>query len=102
MEELQIKKPKIHLFLCTNDRSLKDDPRPSCGPKISKETFKEVKEWIKEKGLVDEVRINRTHCLGFCNAKGGVGVITPSMKYIVGLESAKDIIELIEKELNKF
>lgn len=99
MEDIQIQKPKIHIFMCTNDRTGKNSEKPSCGPKIDESVFREVKNWLREEGLAQQVYCSRTHCLGFCNPLGGVIMIYPKMRYIRGVQDAQDIRKVILEEL---
>ena len=41
-------KPKIHAFVCINERV--NSNMPSCSPTITKDYVKEVKLWIRKQG----------------------------------------------------
>ncbi len=48
METINFPKPKLHLFVCVNDRTgMPGNQTPSCGPRIKPEDVKKVKEWIR-------------------------------------------------------
>ena len=99
MEILNKAVPKLHLFMCVNDRSKLEIKKDSCGPKISSETFLEVKTWVQENNLSKDIYITRTYCLGACNSKGGSILIYPKGKYYIGIENSEDIIKIIKEEL---
>lgn len=92
---------KLHFFVCTNDRSTQIPERASCGTCISKETIKDVKNWLTQEKLNSKVKISRTHCLGLCNKEGGALTISPSMKFVKGFRSSEEIKEIILDELEK-
>ena len=98
MEEINFKL-KVHLFVCVNDRAGTGDPKPSCGPKMSEEDVKEIKLWIREKGLTGQVVCSKTKCLGFCNPQGGVACIYPSGRFFKGIKNTDELKELILDEL---
>ena len=95
MEDLQFK-PRLHVFVCVNDRNGKS----SCGPKITLQEFMNVKSWIQDNGLSGSVYCTRTGCLGFCNSEGGVVAIYPKGRFVKGIQKGKEIIGLINEELH--
>ena len=103
MKLLNHPKPKVHLFVCINDRSerRKRDPNclPSCGPNINRSIVKELKEWILQQGLVRDVYCTKSQCLGFCNSDGGVAVVYPSGKFFTDIQNVKDLKNIIKSEL---
>ncbi len=102
MEEIQNAKPKLHLFVCINDRThIPDNTKPSCGPRITGEMVKEVKQWIRQEGLTTSVYCTKAQCLGFCNSEGGVACIYPQGKFVKGLRSVDDIKDFLTEELKK-
>lgn len=102
MEEWNNPKPKLHVFVCVNDRTtISDNKTPSCGPTIRPEDVKEIKQWIKENNLVKDVYCTKVLCLGGCNKEGGVVCMYPEGKFIKGLKSINDIKQIIREEASK-
>lgn len=100
MEDIIFPKPKLHLFVCVNDRTgMPGNQTPSCGPRIKAEDVKKVKEWILAQGLTSRVYCTKAQCLGFCNAEGSVAVIYPKGRFVKGIKSAEDLKEIIREEL---
>lgn len=98
MHQLPVK-PKLHVFICVNDRSQRHTPTASCAPTINLENFKEIKRWIVANGWAATVYCTKVQCLGFCNPDGGVICIYPSGKYFKGITKTDDIKQLILEEL---
>ena len=100
MQEISFPKPKVHLFVCINDRSHKEDSTtPSCGPRITADHVKQVKQWIREQGLTQTVYCTKTQCLGFCHPESSVACVYPSGRFVKGIQSVEDIKQLILEEL---
>ena len=97
MEEINVK-PKMHVFICTNDRSDTNPNRDSCSPTITRDQFKEVKLWLKEENLYNEIYCTRTHCLGFCNPDGGVLTIHPTNRFVKGVKMNYIVIVIGSKQ----
>jgi len=91
MEEILNIKPKIHVFICINDRSIKDDLKVSCGPFVNGDVIKELKLWIRENNLVGIVQITKTGCLGGCNKDGAVAVSYPDGRFYKGFKGIQDL-----------
>ncbi len=103
MEKLAFPKPQIHVFVCVNDRSHKlGGATPSCGPTVTAEMVREVKQWVLSQGLVGKVYVTKASCLGFCNPDGGVAVVYPSGDFFKGIRSVDDLKKIIMKGLNNF
>jgi predicted metal-binding protein len=98
MEEINFPQPKVHLFVCVNDRTGRSDT-PSCSPRITSENVKEVKKWILEEGLTTQVYCTKAKCLGFCNKEGSVAVVYPKGKFVKGIQNTADLKQLIKDEL---
>ena len=94
-------KPKLHVFVCINNRTGQLDTKPSCGPTITKEMVKEVKQWIIEQGFVREIYCTKVQCLGFCNPEGGVLAVYPQGRFVKGLQTVEDIKKIILEEWEK-
>ncbi len=99
MQTISFPKPKIHLFVCVNERP-KDHPKPSCGPRITPEEVKKLKQWIVENGLSTQVYCTKALCLGFCNAQSSVAVIYPEGRF-VKYQQIEELKELIKEETLK-
>lgn len=98
MEDIQFPKPKVHLFVCVNDRTDRLD-KPSCAPRITGDDVREVKRWILEKGLTTEVYCTKAKCLGFCNSQGSVAVVYPKGRFVKGIQTKEDLKQIIREEL---
>tara|TARA_Y100000310_G_C20672871_1_gene811241 strand:- start:985 stop:1281 length:297 start_codon:yes stop_codon:yes gene_type:complete len=90
-------KPKIHAFVCINERV--NSNMPSCSPTITKDYVKEVKLWIRKQGWTGMVVCTKVKCLGFCNSEGGVMCIFPSARYFKGVLSVDEIKRIIKEEV---
>ncbi|MDP3640146.1 MAG: hypothetical protein Q8R53_03005 [Nanoarchaeota archaeon] len=100
METIDFPRPKLHLFVCINDRTgMPSNQTPSCGPRIKAEDVKKVKEWIRAQGLTSQVYCTKAQCLGFCNAEGSVAVLYPKCRFVKGIQNAEDLKKLIAEEL---
>lgn len=100
METINFPKPKVHLFVCVNDRTgIPGNTTPSCGPRITAADVKQVKEWIRAEGLTAQVYCTKAQCLGFCNAEGSVAVAYPKGRFVKGIQSVEDLKQLILEEL---
>jgi (2Fe-2S) ferredoxin len=91
MEEI-IVRPRAHVFVCVNERE-----STSCGPGITKDMLREVKNWLIGEGLAASVYC--TGCLGFCNDEGGVVCVYPKGKFMKGVQSVEDIKNFILEEI---
>ena len=95
MQEILFSKPKLHLFVCVNDRTKTNDTKPSCSPQITSDMIKEVKQWVREQGWTSSVYVTKTQCLGFCNPDRGVACIYPQGKFVKGIQNIDDLKLLI-------
>jgi (2Fe-2S) ferredoxin len=93
--------PKLHVFVCINDRTTTRPDMTSCAPTITKDTIKKVKYWIIEQGLTHQILITKTYCLGICPKSGGVMVVYPQGRWVTQIKSAEDIKQVISEEINK-
>lgn len=99
MEDISHFKPKLHVFVCTNERE--QNIPPSCSPTITKENVKEVKRWIIENGWANKVYCTKVSCLGFCNPEGGVICIYPAGRFVKGIKNIEEIKTIIMEEIEK-
>ena len=99
MQDIDFPKPKLHLFVCINDRAGTPSDKPSCSPRIKPDDVKEIKEWIRAEGLATSVYCTKTQCLGFCNPEGSVAVIYPKGRFVKGIKNVEDLKKIIKEEL---
>lgn len=78
-----------HLFVCTSGKTC-----PSKAP--VEEMQIKMKSLIREKGLQDKIRVNKSGCLGWCDV-APVAVLYPDTKWFSNIDSDK--IEVIINEL---
>ncbi len=101
MQEIKTSKSSIHILVCTNDRSqIAGNTVPSCGPTITGEHVKELKQWIREQGWTGVVVATKCQCLGFCNPEGGVACVYPSGRFFKGIRAVEELKEIVHNELN--
>ena len=67
-------RPIKHILVCTNEREQGEE---CCSHTGSYAIYRELKDFVKEKGLRSAVWVTRTGCLGFCNKIGATIVIYP-------------------------
>lgn len=102
METIPFPKPKVHVFICVNDRTgIPGNTTPSCGPRITREDVKAVKRWIQEQGWMTEVYCTKAQCLGFCNPEGSCAVVYPRGRFVKGIQNKEDIQQLVKEEAEK-
>lgn len=94
MEELDFKGAKLHFFICV---ALREENKVCCGPKVSRDDFKDFNKKIKEK-YAQKVKLTRTYCLGVCPRNGFVVLAQPINKYF-RVDKLEEIEDLISKYL---
>lgn len=100
VQEIKNAVPKIHIFVCVNDRSQRqDNTMPSCGPTITIEQFKELKKWVMAQGWTRSVYCTKVSCLGFCNPEGGVACVYPSGRFFKGIKNVEDLKKIVSEEV---
>ena len=99
MQEITFPKPKLHLFVCVNERP-QGHPTPSCGPRIKPEEVKQLKQWIVQQGLATQVYCTKVQCLGFCDPQYSVAVIYPQGKFFK-YKQAQELKDVILRELRQ-
>ena len=89
---------KKHVFVCVND--LEED-KACCKKVEGYETFKELKRFVIENGLVKDVWVTKTGCLGFCNDVGCTIAIYPEKVWFMQTkkEDLEKLKEFIVKDL---
>ena len=101
MEEILVK-PKLHFFVCINDRTgIPGNTTPSCAPGIKEEDVKKIKIWLGEQGLTRQVYCTKAKCMGFCNSEGGVACVYPEGKFVKGIKNFEELKEFVMKEVGK-
>jgi (2Fe-2S) ferredoxin len=83
-----------HVFICTND---KDAPKKSCGSESGMKLVDAFKEQLKEKGLLQTIRAQKTGCLDCC-AQGPTMVVYPEGVFY-GNVQLSDVAEIVDKHL---
>lgn len=84
-----------HIFICTNQRAA--DARQSCGETCGLELVKEFKKEIKDAGLSDRIRTQRSGCLDACE-HGPSLVVYPSGVFYGGVKLT-DVAEIVREHL---
>lgn len=87
-------KYKKHVFICTNQ---KDAPKKSCGTENGLALVDAFKAQLAERGLLKEMRAQRTGCLDAC-AFGPTLVVYPEGTYY-GNVQLSDVAEIVESHL---
>lgn len=86
---------KKHVFICTNQRP--EGSRVSCGEACGLDLVKQFKKAIKDAGLGDTVRAQRTGCLDACE-QGPSMVVYPEGIFYGGVKPA-DVDEIVREHL---
>lgn len=87
-------KYKKHVFICANQ---KDAPKKSCGTEQGLALVDAFKAALAERGLLKEMRAQRTSCLDAC-AFGPALVVYPEGTYY-GNVQLTDVAEIVESHL---
>ncbi|GAB3897479.1 (2Fe-2S) ferredoxin domain-containing protein [Spirosoma agri] len=87
-------KYKKHVFICANQKAA---PKKSCGEAHGNELVDAFKAALAERGLLKEMRAQRTACLDAC-AFGPALVVYPEGTYY-GNVQLSDVNEIIESDL---
>ncbi|MBI4568014.1 MAG: (2Fe-2S) ferredoxin domain-containing protein, partial [Planctomycetes bacterium] len=87
-----------HLFVCTNERPA-DHPAGSCGRLGSLELQGYLKERLKNLGLADRMRANKSGCLDQCDR--GVAVVIYPAGHWYQVRTREDIDALLEGAILK-
>ncbi|MDR6561310.1 MULTISPECIES: (2Fe-2S) ferredoxin domain-containing protein [Arcicella] len=87
-------KYKKHVFICTNQ---KDAPKKSCGVERGGALVDAFKASLKEKGLLSEIRAQKTGCLDVCAFGPGMVVYPEGVFY--GNVQLSDVEEIVESHL---
>jgi (2Fe-2S) ferredoxin len=83
--------PRVHLFVCTNRRE--GSPLgPGCGA-AGDELYAQLKEEVGRRGVVADVWVTRTHCLGVCPKEGATVARYPASAILEGARDAAAILD---------
>jgi len=74
-------KPRVHLFVCVNQRDESDPLGGGCGER-GEEIFAE----LKKRAIGSSTWVARTRCLGLCPKRGCTVMVAPAMQYFVEVE----------------
>ena len=85
-----------HIFICENQRE-KGDSKGSCANKGSKETIALFKKRLKELGLNQKVRVNRSGCLDACEFGPSIVIYPEQIWY--GRVEESDVEEIIQSHI---
>jgi (2Fe-2S) ferredoxin len=84
-----------HIFICNNQR--KEGERKSCGEQCGMELVKAFKKSIKDNGLKEKMRAQRTGCLDACDY-GPSMVVYPEGIFYGGVQLS-DVEEIVSEHL---
>ncbi|MCK8492237.1 (2Fe-2S) ferredoxin domain-containing protein [Spirosoma sp. RP8] len=87
-------KYKKHVFICANQKAA---PKKSCGETHGNELVDAFKAALAQRGLLKEMRAQRTGCLDAC-AFGPALVVYPEGTYY-GNVQLSDVEEIVESDL---
>ncbi|MEY4595561.1 MAG: hypothetical protein RIQ47_1971 [Bacteroidota bacterium] len=84
-----------HIFICTNQRA--EGARKSCGEACGLDLVKEFKKELKDAGLSDKIRAQRSGCLDACD-QGPSLVIYPEGVFYGGVQK-EDVAEIVREHI---
>jgi len=95
VKELPYKK---HVFVCVNER---EEGESCCKDVNGAEAFTELKEFVINNGLTNDIWVTKTGCLGFCNDVGTTIVIYPGRIWFMQTtpKDLEEVKEFIVKDL---
>ena len=73
------------IFVCTHVRP-EGHPKPCCGRRGGPELRQQLKEMVEERGLMGQVRIFQSGCIGGCD-QGPMAVRYPKGELMMGIKS---------------
>ena len=86
--------PRLHLFVCVNERDPNDPLGPGCR---GGETYAALKEEVARRGEVASTWVTRTYCLGVCPREGCTVAVYPKGQ-IVRIRTIEDAVSLLSPE----
>jgi (2Fe-2S) ferredoxin len=90
-------RPRTHLFVCANQRDA-SSLGPGCGAR-GEALYEALKAEVGARGLVRDVWVTKTHCLGICPEKGATTACYPSDEPIRSEVLPEDAAALLDLEL---
>jgi (2Fe-2S) ferredoxin len=95
-KELQVKKPKHHIFVCASFR-MSGTPQGVCNKKGAGSLLQYLENELSDRGM-DEVSVSMTGCLKLCD-KGPVMVIYPQNSWYGEVTESKidEILDALEE-----
>ena len=96
--KLSALKPRVHLYVCTNERRAGDPLGEGCGARGAA-TYAALKAAVARRGLVSSVWVARTGCLGICPKEGCTVGLSPGPRYVeeVGAHDADALLDAIAR-----
>ena len=91
-------KPKRHILVCLEQRD-PSHPKGSCYEKHGHLLFEKLRSVIEKRGLVHEVRVTPTGCLGPCSEACAMVVYPDAVWY--GKVRISDVSEIVEEHIVK-
>jgi (2Fe-2S) ferredoxin len=87
--------PRIHFFVCANQRDLDSSLGPGCGD-AGEALYQALKDEVAARRAYRTVWITRTHCLGVCPRQGATLAIYPQQAVLTEV-TAGDAPRLFQK-----
>jgi (2Fe-2S) ferredoxin len=92
-------RPRAHLFVCQNRREPGHPLGEGCGDAGAR-SYDALKREVSARGVVREVWVAKSGCLGLCPKSGCAVAISPAGRYVEGVAAA-DAPALIEWALRE-
>lgn len=96
MRRLTAASPLLHILVCVNVRE--DAGMPSCGPNGGEAVWEALRDGVQQRGLLGQVWVTRTGCLGWCHAGGTTVAVYPEGAFYRGVAPA-DTAALLDLHL---
>jgi predicted metal-binding protein len=90
-------KPRVQLFVCTNNRDANDPLKSGCGAH-GPGVYQAMKREVARRGRVVDVWVTRTLCLGQCPPEGCSVSLEPSREQWVEVREG-DVTTLLDRAL---
>lgn len=72
--------PARHVLVCVNRRGPDSPLGEGCGAR-GEGVYETCKRFVSEKGLIRELWVSRTHCLGLCPKRGTTLAVYPDNRW---------------------